>query len=90
MVINQTGRFAVCCARFCPWDGRVSSDPCLSLGFSMHQRVDQWEGLLVQTELMFQCPALGSAGRPHLLGHVDLTFYGHFCNSSGSYLMATY
>lgn len=27
---------------------------------------------------------------PHLLGHVDLSFYGHFCNSSGSYLMATY
>lgn len=90
MVINQTGRFAVCCARLCPWDRRVSSHPSLRLRFSMHQRVDEWEGLLGQKELVFQCPALDSAGGPHSLGHVDLTCYGHFCNSSGSYLMATY
>lgn len=65
MVINQTGGFAVCCVRFCPWVGRVSPHPSLRLGFSMPQRVDEWEGLLVQKDLMFQCPALDSAGGPH-------------------------
>lgn len=67
---NRTGTLLSCVPDSVPGMG----------GLSMYQRISAWEGLLVQTELVFPVPFFGLNWKTHLPGHVHLTFCSHFCS----------